>query len=627
MTMLEWALKYAEKNCAVFPLRERSKAPATEHGFYDATTDESQIRKWWEENPNYNIGIATGEVSHGLYVIDIDDDPKKNKHGSESLRQWEAVHGSLPVTLTAVSGTGGHHYYYRTRDTYQKAEDVGGLKHIDVRANGGYIVAPPSIHPDTGEPYRWMPGLGIDDRPPAMLSGSAKALADEGVKEKPRDYTPQPLDTVFAEGTRTKALVSVIGSLIRKGFTEEEIRKMIGFVNESRCSPPLTDKELEREVFPAFKRNWKVEAPFWNDDFSEGDLPDPVLLGNILSDPPPLAPVLIEGVLRQGHKMSLTGPSKAGKSFALMELAVAISEGMKWFGNSCEEGKVLYINMEIDSASCFNRFQNIYEGLHLNIGTSPSPKANNIHVWGLRGKSMPLSTLTPYIIEMARGRGYKAILIDPLYKVMDGDENSNSEVGRMVTCFDQIAGATGASVIYAHHFAKGAAGDKSVIDRGSGAGAFARDPDAIVTMTQIDQPDEVNRVHTAWRVEFVLRDFPNKEPYDIWWEYPLHVYDTDRLLEDAEIESAATRSARQKNRVSNAKKNKRIEAVREAAEAVMVNGEFSITDFIDSYSFETVSKNTAKERLKEAGYRLKPGATGRGSKWIRTESVKLSKMG
>ena len=75
---------------------------------------------------------------------------------------------------------------------------------------------------------------------------------------------------------------------------------------------------------------------------------------------PPLAPALIGGVLRQGHKMLLAGPSKAGKSFALIELTIAIAEGKSWLGFDCAQGRVLYVNLELDRASCLHRFRDVY---------------------------------------------------------------------------------------------------------------------------------------------------------------------------------------------------------------------------------------------------------------------------
>lgn len=352
----------------------------------------------------------------------------------------------------------------------------------------------------------------------------------------------------------------------------------------------------------------------------EDGLPAPFSLASVFDDPPPLAPVLIDGVLRQGHKMVLSGPSKAGKSFALMRLCVGIAEGMNWFGSRCAQGKVLYINMEIDMRSCINRFKKIYDTMGLNVGSHPE----NIEIWSLRGYSQPLSQLTDKIIAEAK-QDYLAIVIDPLYKVMDGDENSNSDISRMVGEFDRIATETGASVIYAHHFAKGAGGDKAMIDRAAGAGTFARDPDAIVTMTQLAMSEEVNEIHTAWRIEYTLREFPNKEPYDVWFEYPLHRY--DESLADEQVETNQTQKDRQKEKKEARGKAKRIEEVRRTVEEIMVDGEFFASDFRDMYTYETVSLNTAKDRLKEAGYRIKPGSKGRGTKWVKLESVNLSKKG
>ena len=374
-----------------------------------------------------------------------------------------------------------------------------------------------------------------------------------------------------------------------------------------------------REYDLSYQADQVVNEPLPEPVPDEPQFPVPVLLGDILADPPALAPVVIEGVLRQGHKASLTGPSKAGKSFALMELAIDIAEGMNWMGCRCTQGKVLYINLEIDDPSCYNRFDTIYQAMGLKINGKPSPNANNITVWGLRGQKVTLAELTPMVIDFAKDKGFLAVIIDPLYKVMNGDENSNSDVSRMVTHFDQIAEGTHASVIYAHHFAKGTGGDRSVIDRGSGAGAFARDPDAIITMTQLDQPDDVNEVHTAWRVEFVLREFPSKEPYNVWWEYPLHKWDSTETLDEASIETQATVKERQKERADKRGRSKRIEAVQMVADSLMINGEFSIGEFTDTYmeKGKTLATNTAKGRLREAGYTLKPGTSGRNSKWIK----------
>lgn len=327
-------------------------------------------------------------------------------------------------------------------------------------------------------------------------------------------------------------------------------------------------------------------------------LPEPITLADVWEHLPEVAPVLIEGVLRQGHKMIISAPSKAGKSFALMELAIAIAEGYNWLGSRCAQGRVLYINMEIDDASCYQRFDTIYrKGLKMDVGNHP----DNITIWGLRGYSMPLSRLAPIIIGQAQ-HNYKAIIIDPLYKVMDGDENSNSDVGFMVSQFDKIARETGSSVIYAHHFAKGTGGDRAAIDRGAGAGTFARDPDAILTMTQLDITDPAEPSNTAWRMEYVLREFPNKEPVSFWWKYPMHVI--EEALDDAQLETSSTRAEKLRMKIQREKTREQIRQTNEVVQKIIgTDGTFTMKAFIDAYSvYEVLARTTARRMLENAGY-------------------------
>ena len=216
-----------------------------------------------------------------------------------------------------------------------------------------------------------------------------------------------------------------------------------------------------------------------------------------------------------------------------MELAVKIAEGHKWLGHRCKQGKVLYVNMELDGASFFRRFYDIYRALGLDTGNH----TENVEIWNLRGVDKTISELAPIIINRMKNREYVAVMMDPLYKVMEGDENSNGDVAKMVAKFDKIAEETGAAVIYAHHFAKGSAAGKSVIDRASGAGTFARDPDAILTMTQLDWVPEIEEEKdwTAWRLESTLREFKAIQPVDMFFAWPIHKVDYDGRLADCEL--------------------------------------------------------------------------------------------
>lgn len=309
--------------------------------------------------------------------------------------------------------------------------------------------------------------------------------------------------------------------------------------NPSRLSRmPGVTRNGKRQYLAAVnigKRSW-LDWKDYIDDITD-DLPEIESLDDY-TELPKLPEELIEGVLRCGHKMLISGASKAGKSFLLMELCIAITEGLKWLGFKCRQGKVLYINLEIDKRSCVHRFANIYKAM----GISPRNKGD-LHIWNLRGKALPLDKLVPKLIRKVKGMEYAAIIIDPIYKVITGDENNASEMGEFCNQFDKICEGTGCSAIYSHHHSKGAQGAKRAIDRASGSGVFARDPDAQLDMIQLTLPDEVVKNPdmtnvTAWRMETSLREFANTPPINFWFRYPIHWVDVKGVLSEAKIEGS-----------------------------------------------------------------------------------------
>lgn len=152
---LSAALEYAARGWAVFPLAPGHKEPLIPReeggkGFKDATTDTKMIREWWAKYPTAGIGIATGEVSGGLLVIDLDN--KKGNNAPEGLKKWAAMNGPLPETLTVKTPSGGGRHLYYHADVVLSSR-AGVRPGVDVRANGGYVVAPPSVF--NGRHYRW----------------------------------------------------------------------------------------------------------------------------------------------------------------------------------------------------------------------------------------------------------------------------------------------------------------------------------------------------------------------------------------------------------------------------------------------------------------------------------------
>ena len=365
------------------------------------------------------------------------------------------------------------------------------------------------------------------------------------------------------------------------------------------------------------KGSWE-EWREWIESVND-DLPDPE--DELQTDLPPLAPALIENVLRQGHKMLLAGPSKAGKSYALIELAVCIAEGVPWLGFPCACGKVLYVNLELDRASCLHRFRDVRQAMR-------APSRRSVDIWNLRGHSIPMDQLAPKLIRRCLKKNYLAVIIDPIYKVLTGDENSADQMARFCNQFDKVCTELGCAVIYCHHHSKGSQGSKRSMDRASGSGVFARDPDALLDLIELPvtealQKQEANNAacqacaatlkqagkldeaswdalcsenaalsackallspreydalqeavkaakraaesRTAWRIEGTLREFPKFPAVNLWFDYPVHRLDDSGALGDVTPDGDAPVWQRpKKEKKPKNKKKERMDALENA---------------------------------------------------------------
>lgn len=418
------------------------------------------------------------------------------------------------------------------------------------------------------------------------------------------------------------------------------------------------------------KSNWDE----WN-EWIEGindDLPDPESLTDYWNNMPELAPPLIEGLLRQGHKMLMAGPSKAGKSFALIELSIAIAEGKKWISWQCRKGKILYVNLELDRASALHRFKDVYNALGL-----PPNNIDNIDIWNLRGKSVPMDKLAPKLIRRAQKNNYIAVIIDPIYKVLTGDENSADQMAHFTNQFDKIATELGSAVIYCHHHSKGSQGGKKSMDRSSGSGVFARDPDALMDLVELEITDdllkqqeaaaatkiyaqaiqkvnfdyfdehvglddqqsvsqmnthakraihqdeldkvesEINqaikkvRIRSAWRVEGTLREYPKFDPVNMWFEYPIHKVDNDGILKDIDPgdEQPPWKKNFTKKKNPEDKKKEQKESFEIAFESCMIDGNVTIESLSE---FMGVTPKTIRNRTNNhGGFRIVNGEVER----------------
>lgn len=422
---------------------------------------------------------------------------------------------------------------------------------------------------------------------------------------------------VFSGGKSIHAIVKV------DAYSYEEYRKRVDFIysiaQKNGFKPDKKNRNpsrlsrmpgVMRDGKPQFlmatnigKENYK-EWEEWIASVND-DLPEPEELDALWDNMPDLAPPLIEGILREGHKMLIAGPSKAGKSFALIQLCISIAEGKPWFGFDCTQGKVLYVNLELDRASCLHRFKDVYEALE----QSPT-NIGNISIWNLRGKSLPMDQLAPKLIRRAQKRNYKAIIIDPIYKVITGDENSADQMANFCNQFDKVCTELKCAVIYCHHHSKGSQTGKRSMDRASGSGVFARDPDALLDLLELelenmnedklqDAPIDTSQC-TAWRMEGTLREYPKFKPVDLWFEYPIHKVDTNGFLAMAQFDSPQSKGLDKMNKRKQAIKEKKKEQLVDAFNiAAAENGFNGRADIKRVAEIMEVSEMTVRRYLRE----------------------------
>ena len=274
----------------------------------------------------------------------------------------------------------------------------------------------------------------------------------------------------------------------------------------------------------------------WAENVQIDSLPEYESLADIFKDPPELPPETIRGVLRRGEKLVLTGPSKAGKSFALIQLLVALGTGSWWMGRfQCAKQRAVYINLELTKENSAVRVMDVWKALR----RSSMDGVENVSIWNLRGSSVTTKSMVDSIIKRHKSMANPPdfYIVDPIYKIQAGDENAAKDVNEMLREFDRLCKETGANLVYAHHHAKGSQYGKRALDRGSGSGVIGRDADAAIDLDFLFVPEKLKREKAeyyhdqSWmeasglRVEMTLRNFKSPAPFNVWFKYPVHIWD------------------------------------------------------------------------------------------------------
>jgi len=236
--LLDSAIYYARRGWPVHPLRPMSKLPASKHGCLDATTEETAIRAWWKENPEYNIGLRTGVL---WFALDVD-----TKHADAA--EWlDAI--TLPDTITAVTGTEGRHFLFKMPD-FQVQNSTSKIgPHVDIRGAGGYIVAAPSVHPDTRREYTWD---CIDEFPSSHPADAPQWLIDRLAPAGTERVGPAP--NIIPHGAQHTTLFKYACSMRSKyGMSEEEILPAVLALSK-RCEIVPPEKNIVKLVADVCKR-------------------------------------------------------------------------------------------------------------------------------------------------------------------------------------------------------------------------------------------------------------------------------------------------------------------------------------------------------------------------------------
>lgn len=238
------ALGYLGHGWSVIPVRPKDKRPLTRWQDYQSdAASEADVKQWFDRWPDANVGIVTGRVS-GLVVVDVD--PKHR--GDRSLTRLELEHGPLPPTIESTTGGGGRHIYFAHPGGIIHNK-VGFAPGVDVRGDGGYVVAPPSLHA-SGKRYTWRRSHAPEQ---TVLAAMPRWLLDAISGDDQRvghsiGYWRNLVREGVAEGERNNTIASLTGHLLWHGVDPDVTLELLLCWNAVRCQPPLPDGELVRAV-------------------------------------------------------------------------------------------------------------------------------------------------------------------------------------------------------------------------------------------------------------------------------------------------------------------------------------------------------------------------------------------
>lgn len=576
----EVALSYLKSGLSVLPAERQKKRPIGAWRMYaERLPTEIEIGAWFA-NSQDGVCLVCGNVSGNLECIDFD------AHG-ECFKAWagkleQPLFDKLVVERTP---SGGFHVLYRVHEPIEGSRKLAqGVRNgnkttlIETRGEGGlFLCAPTEGYRLLQGAFTNLPTLSQDERQ-ALLSAAVEL--NECVNEIKLQEPTQGQDSAFLvkPGDDWCARGDIRSVLINHGW------KHLGTKsdgNELWQRPGKTgdgnSATFNGQVFCVFSTNAApFEAKGYNKfqvyallehggDFTSAanalleqgygvpsqadadcdfsgilaqcpvDVPTnmskatglgAVPLADLVSRHPALRPVLIEDFLRLGETMNVIAPPKTGKSWLVIDLALAVATGASWFGHPCTKGKVLIIDNELHPETSANRIPKVMDARGIRL----EDIRDNLSVANLRGRLMSVVDLRPHL-EECKAAGYKLIIIDAFYRAMpnDVDENDNGAVTGVYNLIDQYAQQINCAFVLVHHTSKGNQSQKSVTDVGAGAGSQSRAADTHVILRRHKEKDVVV-------MDSVVRSFKSVPPICLRWTWP--VWNLEPLCNPNELDGA-----------------------------------------------------------------------------------------
>jgi hypothetical protein len=478
MTPLQSALHFAKQGYYILPLHTTIKGkcscgnaacsspgkhPRTKNGVKDATCEPAQIEAWGRMYPNSNYGIATGQLS-GIVVLDIDD-----AGVAEKLLQ------DLPKTLTVKTGK-GFHLYYAYPVGLLIPNRVRVMPGVDIRSDGGYVVAPRSNH-TSGATYTIVGNEFVNDIPTELLKN---ITTQNGHTRK--NTTSDSL--TYREGARNDSLYRLGRALKYRGAKEPAIRAALVVQNDEECNPPLSSKELEAIIAQVLRQE---DRPDFNqnglktvEDAREEATFTFIMASAMVKEQIPPLTWLLDTIIPAEGLTILGAYQKSGKTTFLYPLISAISRGDQFMGLDTIQTNVGLLAVEEPRSIVKERL--------VSCGFDPDDTTDsNLYIYqgGLASTKHVVSALDKEIVDKKLG----LIAVDTLTTFLaPDDENSNAEIIKKLLPFKALRDKHGTSFIFVHHTRKNFMGDHRKAHRGASAlGGFV---DQIITMRQIGKDKE-----------------------------------------------------------------------------------------------------------------------------------------